>query len=104
MNITNELIIPISSSSDKVLAQGGIGKGGIPRCLCLVGAPGVGVVTIQIPVVANPLVDTDAHWQDYYQEGELKTLSSSNMALFIPFNIEYRVVKPAGNSFGVRWS
>ena len=104
MDFSNEMVIAKTTSASTVIVMGGVGLKGTPRCITAVGVMGSVTVKIQIPVVTDPSPTNDAHWQDQYQDGELSQLSAYNHQELIPANLEYRLVKSAGNSVGVRWS
>lgn len=60
-------------------------------------------VAIEIPRVATPDVDTDAHWTALVFDSTTYVLDVNNNRLGIPFRGTYRIAKPAsaGNAFAI---
>lgn len=73
--------------------------------LSIVGLVTTESVAIQIPRVASPDVDTDAHWTNYVYDSTTYVLDVNNNRVSLPFRGTYRIVKPEsiGNAFGIKF-
>lgn len=61
-------------------------------------------INIQIATVAEPLLDNDAHWQNFVYDGITYVLDANNMAQSLSLRGTYRIHKPVtATAVGVRF-
>lgn len=96
------LIASTVDAANKILIVDNINLNG---SLSIVGLVTTESVAIEIPRVAIPDVDTDAHWTDLIYEGVTYVLDANNNRRSVPFRGTYRIAKStsAGNAFGVEF-
>ncbi len=94
------LIASTEAAANKILI---IDNQNLNGSLSIVGLVITESVAIQIPRVATPAVDTDAHWTNFVYDGTTYVLNVSNNRISLPFRGTYRIAKPAsvGNAFGI---
>jgi len=94
------LIASTEAAANKILIVDSLNING---SISIVGLVTTESVAIQIPRVASPAVDTDAHWTNFIYDSNTYVLNVNNNRVSIPFRGTYRIVKPAssGNAFGI---
>lgn len=96
------LIESTTAAANKILI---IDNQNLNGSLSIVGLVTTESVAIQIPRVAEPVLDTDAHWTNFIYDGTTYVLNVDNNRISLPFRGTYRISKPisSGNAFGIRF-
>jgi hypothetical protein len=96
------LIDSSEAAANKILI---IDNQNINGSLSIVGLVVAESVAIQIPRVANPAVNTDAHWTNFVYDSTTYVLNATNNRVSLPFRGTYRIAKAEsiGNAFGIRF-
>jgi len=94
------LIASTEAAANKILIVDNINLNG---SISIVGLVTTESVAIQIPRVASPAVDTDAHWTNFVSDSTTVVLSATNNRISLSYRGTYRIVKPASvaNAFGI---
>lgn len=96
------LIESTTAAANKILI---IDNQNLNGSLSIVGLVTTESVAIQIPRVATPAVDTDAHWTNFVYDGTTYVLNATNNRVSLPFRGTYRIAKAdsGANAFGIKF-